>query len=130
MIQSIMHKHVHGVLLLKKGVLSVSHGLVGCGAPDMGWCMGSAHSGLWPWFGAAVWCPRGGPTGRLAHCGGMLTTGGYLGVPQHFKGGGGGFELAHEWANWLHKHFCLGGPQCFKAADKISIAPQVGGSTA
>ena len=35
--------------------------------------------------------------------------------------------VAHKWADWLHNPRRLGGPQCFKAGDKISNGPQVGG---
>ena len=32
-------------------------------------------------------------------------------------------EVAHKWANWLHKPCRLGGPQRFKAGDKIRSGP-------
>ena len=34
--------------------------------------------------------------------------------------------VAHKWANGLNSACCLGGPQRFRAGDKISSGPQVG----
>ena len=42
------------------------------------------------------------------------------------KRGGRESEVAHKWAGWLHNPCRLGGPQRFKAGDKISSGPQMG----
>ena len=34
-------------------------------------------------------------------------------------------ELAHKWAQWLHNPCRLGGPQCFRAGDKIRSGPEL-----
>ena len=36
-------------------------------------------------------------------------------------------EVAHKWADWLHHLYRLGGPQRFRAGDRIRTGPQVGG---
>ena len=50
-------------------------------------------------------------------------------------GGGGGCAateggpksaVAQKWVGWLHNPCCLGGPQRFRAVDKIRSGPQVG----
>ena len=48
-----------------------------------------------------------------------------LGVPKASKRGTKS-ALAHKWIDWLHHSCHLGGPQRFKAGDKISTGPQVG----
>ena len=35
--------------------------------------------------------------------------------------------MAHKWADWLQITVVWGGPQCFRAGDKISNGSQVGG---
>ena len=58
--------------------------------------------------------------------------GGYItpaawGVPTlQSRGGGGGSEVAHKWARWLHNPRRLGGPHRVKAGGKIGSGPQVG----
>ena len=47
------------------------------------------------------------------------------GVPNTL-GPGTKSEVAHMWADWLDHPYHLGGPQCFKAGDKIRIGPHVG----
>ena len=34
--------------------------------------------------------------------------------------------MAHKWSGWLHNTCRLGGPQCFKAAHRISSRPTSG----
>ena len=36
-------------------------------------------------------------------------------------------EVAHKWADWLHHPCRMGGPQRFRAGNKIRRGPQVGG---
>ena len=35
-------------------------------------------------------------------------------------------KLAHKWAGWLHKACRQGGPQRFRAGDRIRNGPQMG----
>ena len=46
------------------------------------------------------------------------------GGPQRFKAGDK-IRSAHKWAAWLHHPYCLRGPQRFKAGDRINSGPQV-----
>ena len=39
---------------------------------------------------------------------------------------GTGSEVAHKWAEWLYHPRHLGGPQLFRAGDKIISGPQMG----
>ena len=42
------------------------------------------------------------------------------------QSGGQLHKWAHMWADWLHHPYCLGGPQRFKAGDKIRNGPTCG----
>ena len=51
-----------------------------------------------------------------------------LGVPNTPERGGKS-AVAHEWADCLHHPCRLGGPQRFRAGDKMSHRPQTGALT-
>ena len=60
------------------------------------------------------------------HVGGLATSPLLSRVSPTLRSGGRNQNRAHMWAVWLHHPCCLGGPQRFKAEDKIRIGPTCG----